>query len=198
MPDIRYQRLTRTRTSSFFSVAAATRTSLWLGPDHLLCVDFNGFSESYKRFYFRDIQAIIIRETKRRRILNIILGTLLLILFICMVATYGSIGGSGPIVGWSIPMGIILIPFIINNLLGTTCLCQLRTAVQTEDLSSVSRISRAIKILDRIRPLIAEAQGGELTSDQVAAQMRERGWLSPSQPVGTSADDPGLPPRLAP
>src|SRR6185503_16307515 len=38
---------------------------LWLGPDHLLLARTTFFSEEYKRFYFRDIQAIVMRKTRR-------------------------------------------------------------------------------------------------------------------------------------
>ena len=37
--------------------------TVWLGRDHLLLVSRAGYTENYKRFYFRDIQAIIIRKT---------------------------------------------------------------------------------------------------------------------------------------
>src|ERR1017187_936684 len=41
------------------------RNTLWLGPDHLLLVDSTRFSETYKRFYLRDIQTVIIRKAPR-------------------------------------------------------------------------------------------------------------------------------------
>ena len=53
MAEAEYQRLTRAHPRSGFAVAFAARSSLWLGKDHLLCIDSTGFSESYKRFYFR-------------------------------------------------------------------------------------------------------------------------------------------------
>ena len=34
-------------------------SSVWMGPDHLLLVKSARFREDYKRFYFRDIQAIV-------------------------------------------------------------------------------------------------------------------------------------------
>ena len=62
MAEKEYQRLTRARLrrAGFFT-AVATRSSLWLGKDHLLCIDSNGYGEDYKRFYFRDIQTITLR-----------------------------------------------------------------------------------------------------------------------------------------
>src|SRR4030095_8113184 len=41
---------------------------LWLGRDHLLAVYSTGYSENYKRFYYRDIQALITRTTSRGKI----------------------------------------------------------------------------------------------------------------------------------
>src|SRR5690242_8964250 len=61
------------------------RFSLWMGDDHLLLVDSTRFSESYKRFYLRDIQSIIVRRTPRYRVpyywivLAIVAITLLLV-----------------------------------------------------------------------------------------------------------------------
>lgn len=39
--------------------------SLWLGADHVLVVDSFRFSEEYRRFYFRDVQAIVLRKCVR-------------------------------------------------------------------------------------------------------------------------------------
>src|ERR1035438_3817814 len=38
------------------------RDSLWMSADHLLSVRRNPFSESYRRYYFADIQAIVLTE----------------------------------------------------------------------------------------------------------------------------------------
>ena len=35
-------------------------STLWMGGDHLLAVDSNGWRETYRRFDYRDIQAILI------------------------------------------------------------------------------------------------------------------------------------------
>ena len=52
--------------------------TLWEGDTHLLLVNSWPTGESYRRFFFADIQAIILRRTKRRLVFNIILGVLLL------------------------------------------------------------------------------------------------------------------------
>ena len=57
----------------------ATYSRLYLGPGHLLVVNSTGFTESYKRFYFQDIQAIVLCRTRSRLIWNIILSVPLLL-----------------------------------------------------------------------------------------------------------------------
>ena len=39
-----------------------TRNTLWLGADHLLQGEHTGYTEEYKRFYFRDIQGITVKR----------------------------------------------------------------------------------------------------------------------------------------
>ena len=58
----------------------------------------------------------------------------------------------------------------VNLALGPACACQLRTAVQLEDLPSMVRLRRARKILDRLRPLITAAQG-EIRPNSVVGQI---------------------------
>src|SRR6266853_1047397 len=76
MPEKEYQRLTRARPRSRFAVVSSGSSSLWLGKDHVLCIDTSGYNESYKRFYFRDIQALVIRKTERQKWSALILAVL--------------------------------------------------------------------------------------------------------------------------
>ncbi|HWI55617.1 MAG TPA: hypothetical protein VNZ22_00220, partial [Bacillota bacterium] len=80
-----YERLTRAYPRSGFAVAVAARSSLWLGPDHLLCIETTGYTETYKRFYFRDIQAVLIRQTKRQRNWTLAFGGLSLLFTIIAI-----------------------------------------------------------------------------------------------------------------
>jgi hypothetical protein len=199
MADINYQRLTRTSSRTGFAVVVRSRGSLWLGPDHLLCVETNGYRENYKRFYFRDIQAIIVQQTRRRVIWNAILPVPL---------AFGSLGllafwmagqrNEAAIILCLIFLGIFLLLFAINNLLGTGCVCYLRTAVQIEQLPSLYRVPKARKVLAKIRPLIVAAQGGELSPEIVMARMRQWSLSSPSEPQKTVVEDSNVPPRLEP
>jgi len=199
MPEIRYQRLTRARARSVFAVSFQSRVSLWLGPDHLLCVDSSGYGENYKRFYFRDIQAVTIRETKRRTVWNgflIFPPAITLVGF--MMSAFPLNQNVGAAIAWSIVTAIFLVPLIINNILGATCKCQLRTAVQIEELPSLCRVRQTRKVLAKIRPLIAAAQGGELSAEAVSARMRD--WAVSSagtEPARIVPDESNIPPRIA-
>src|SRR3954468_18532453 len=48
--------------------------SLWVGDDHLLQVTGRAGWEQYRRWFFRDIQALIARQTAVRLIWNIVVG----------------------------------------------------------------------------------------------------------------------------
>lgn len=176
-----YQRLTRERMPRQFSVISTGRVSLWLGSDHLLLVERSGFTETYKRFYFRDIQAITIQKTSRRTVWNVVLAMPMAIcLFGFTVSMTAPRNSTGMIVS-SILLALTLVPIMINNIRGTACACQLRTAVQTEDLGSLSRVRQTQKVLNKIRPLIVAAQG-QLAPDEVSARMQQAAILqAPSQ-----------------
>lgn len=168
MAEHEYKQLTRLRQRNGFAVVSSSRTGLWLGMDHLLCVEAEGYTESYRRFYFRDIQAITQQKTTRGRTIAIVTGA--------MAALFGllAVMMEGMEEKWvlGILAAICAIPFILNFLYGPTCRCQLRTAVQTEELHSVSRTRRARKVMNLLRPLIAQAQG-QFTAGEIQAHFEK-------------------------
>lgn len=148
-------------------IATAARCRLWLGTDHLLCSDYAWYSEDYKRFYYRDIQAIVIRKTAVGKITSMVLAGLSIPLLFA-----GVISSDGWQIFWFIVSGTLLLSLLIHSLYGPTCVTHLRTAVQTEDLPSLRRLWRARKVLARLRPLIVAAQG-ELNPVEIPARMAE-------------------------
>jgi hypothetical protein len=174
MAETQYRRLTwPRRRNGTVSVVTYSRSSLWLGNDHLLVVVSNGYSETYKRFYFRDIQAIAIRLTRRRMIWNWVLGVPIA-MFLLRSAYELSIHHNPDLLGIVISVLRILlpgIPLLINNLLGSTCACTLRTAVQTEELPSLCRLPKTRRILNLLRPLIAQAQG-QIAPEEIPARLQ--------------------------
>ncbi len=133
---------------------ALARHRLWEGPDHLLVVTSWPTGEGYKRFFFCDIQAVIIRQTSRRMVVNIVL-------FILALLSAGPffIADSGDM--WI--AGVVIASFwflfaLINSLLGATCETRIQTAVQTEPITSLVRMRTALKVLARLQPHIIAAQ----------------------------------------
>jgi len=138
---------------------SATRCRLWLGEDHLLAVDATMTSEEYRRFYFRDIEAFVIRRTVRRQVMNWLLGFLAVITAGPFTAAYFSERSVGFLFA-ALGCGLFwLVCILFNTLLGATCQTHIRTAAQIEQLPSLVRVPAARKALARLQPLIVAAQG---------------------------------------
>ena len=76
---IQYQRLPGSgvrRDGNALITARRMTSRLYLGPNHLLSAERSWCYETYKRFDFRDIQALIVRRTSKATITTIILGAL--------------------------------------------------------------------------------------------------------------------------
>ncbi len=175
MPNAEYQRLTRSRSRGGFAVAAVTRTSLWLGADHLLVINSNGYTETYKRFYFRDIQAITTQQTNRWKIWSVVWIGLFAVCALVLIVGLFEVAHrpmqSDDFIGffgWGIPAAFFFIGFLINYFRGPTALVQLRTAVQTETLPSLGRVRQTRKVLEKVLPLILAAQG-QLSAAEISA-----------------------------
>ena len=132
-----------------------TGGSLWLGSDHILLVKTAWFREEYKRFYLRDIQAIVVAPGARFQISLPMLIVALIWLFSGLfittwpasVAIGWIVGTTAALVGW---LGISI---------AAGCRCRLYTAVSKDDLPSISRTWTARRFLRRLQPLIEQVQG---------------------------------------
>ncbi|WP_446007893.1 hypothetical protein [Candidatus Electrothrix sp.] len=126
---------------------------LWLAEDHLLLVRNEGWKELYRKFYFQDIQALVVAENKQRRNQSIIF--LVIILFFLVLA-----GLSGD-VGRIIHLAIAFLSFIllsVNWFKGATCTVQISTAVQTT-LLPCKRLPVAQKLQKKLNASIEQVQG---------------------------------------
>ena len=133
----KYKRLTRERGPAQFSILAMSRSSLWLGDDHLLFLECTGYSETYKRFFFRDIQAFTIRKTKTRAVWNWVWGIFLVLSGLIIWAASSDWQSVGTIVAASIVLVVFGLPLLLNNVFGPTCACEIRT-------TSLPRMARPI------------------------------------------------------
>jgi hypothetical protein len=198
MAEKEYRRLTRSRSRTSFAFVSTSRASLWVGKDHLLCIDTNGYTETYKRFYFRDIQGVILRKTVEWHVITVILS--LIVGAFGLIALVG--GNAGLAWFFGILGGLFALILLLNLIGGPTCSFHMRTAVQVEHFPSISRVKVARRLLTKLRPLIANTQG-QLAPEEIPALMQGLFTASPSSPAGSGTpsyvvDDPNAPPRMVP
>jgi hypothetical protein len=134
-------------------IGIASSVRLYQAPDHFLQISSTGFSENYKRFYFRDIQAVIL-ERKRWQIWWFIALGCLMTLF---AASASVSSGVGAILLWCAAAGFVL-ALLVNVFLGPCCACYIRTAVQTERIRSLTRVRRARAFVQRVAGLVEQHQ----------------------------------------
>src|SRR5688572_11648215 len=143
-----YRRLASTRS---FAFAAGGLMSLYAATDHLLLRVSSGFVESYRRFYFADIEAITVRTTARRMIWNIVHGIGLLV---SLMVIWLSSPPHFVSAFFAALFGLLL---IWNNALGKTCATRLQTRVQKRDLP-IRRLRKALRVIDQLSSKIQMAQ----------------------------------------
>ena len=146
------------RTAWFrFGGSNSPSCSLWLGPDHLLKVERSTSRETYKRFFYRDIQSIFVEQSPRLRSLTALNG-LIVFLVLILVALISQVSRGGAIFcgGFAVPF---VIGLVMNLALGSTCEAVLVTAVGRERLSSLSRLSRTVVAVQQITVEVERAQG---------------------------------------
>lgn len=127
-------------------------SSLWVAQDHVLAVTSSGYTDNYKRFYFRDIQGILVEDSDRSFYIKISFSLLLAaLLIICVLsgATWSSY------LFWTLILGT---PIVMDIVKGPTCKVFLVTQVQSVRLKAISRRARLEKFLQAVQPLIEAAQ----------------------------------------
>ena len=150
-----------------------SRNSLWLGKDHVLHVINRGYTEDYRRFYNKDIQAILMRQTASGKIISIILGIIAGInLLFLGLGWFRWQWESFALIPLAVATGLWLLIFLFHFTAGPTCVCHLRTAVQFEALPSLFRVRTARKTIALLRHRIEAMQGSlesevpEVTTDE--------------------------------
>lgn len=139
------------------------RYTLWLGADHILFVDSSRFSETYKRFYLRDIQTIIIRQAPR-----FVLPYYWVVL--ALAALIAILAGLAPFRDWLFGTGVAVLASVAIYLyiasMFRSCTCHLVTRVNKVELPSLFRRRAAKDFVAVMTPRILAAQG-ELPADWV-------------------------------
>jgi hypothetical protein len=130
--------------------------SAWMGPDHLLLVRSMRVTEEYRRFYLRDVQAIVVARAPRFH-----LSTRCYWIAAVWLIAYGftkrfSSPGAG-LALWFAAAALIAAWIYISA--AWSCRCRIYTAVSRDELPSVYRVWTARRFLDRVTPRVVEVQG---------------------------------------
>jgi hypothetical protein len=130
--------------------------SVWIGSDHLLSVHSYRVREEYKRFQFRDVQAILVAQCPRFHI-----STRSLFIGFIWLWAYGV--GTRLLPQWyGTAMWIIAATLVCAWLyisFAQSCRCRILTAVSSDELPSVYRTWTARRFLAQVEPRIAGVQG---------------------------------------
>jgi hypothetical protein len=119
----------------------------------LLHISTGIFVEDYKRFYLRDIQSLTVHKSNFWIVVNVGLAALTVV-FAALTAAFADLARVIAGVA-SIAWALIL---AVNYFRGPGCVCYIQTAVQRQKLRSISRIKRAQKIMDSLKPIIVSYQ----------------------------------------
>lgn len=176
---------------------------LYRGPDHLLLVESTGYSETYKRFFFRDIQAITLRKTGRQTIWTVVL-LILTVPGLAAAATYlasAATANRGAGLAWLVFGLFFGVPLVVNLVRGPTCECRIQTAVQTRTLPSLRRVRRARRVIEQLRPFLDAAQG-TLPLEELRYRLEQgrlgRGYIGEAPPVAPAEAPAEAAPEAAP
>jgi hypothetical protein len=127
-----------------------SKWTLWMAADHLLLVRSSRVSEQYRRFYFRDIQAIVLCKrdgVSDQPVIRYVAVSIFAFLF--LVSFRGAFGGLS---------SLLLFGYLFWWLQRRDCVCHIQTATQTERIPPLSRLRVAARVLREIRSKIEAAQ----------------------------------------
>lgn len=121
-------------------------STLWISDDHLLLVKSTRVAEQYRRFYFRDIQAFLIRRksfSPKRNMVDAFLWLVVSLIYLAHAPVTALFGAA---------------VLLYKRFSGPYCVCHIQTAIQTEPLPSLYRLRVAQELLSQCVPLIEAAQ----------------------------------------
>jgi hypothetical protein len=157
-------------------------SSVWLGADHLLLVKSSRFREEYRRFYFRDVQAIVSAAAPRYHIStrSAFIGVL------WAGALAAAIASGREALEWTAGFIGIVLACVWMYLSGArSCRCRIYTAVSSEELPSLYRDWTMRRFIAKVEPYVIQAQGSIEANWAESVEDREIGAL-PEGRVGLS------------
>ncbi len=137
------------------------KAALWEGSDHILSVTGTRFSEQYRRFYYRDIQALVVQRRARSGSIGAWLLVIVLGALFALVGHFAAAATAWLRISSWIASSLLFL-YLVSRLiisLKYSCRCYVQTAVTWEELPSLYRIWNTRKTLERMRGRIMESQG---------------------------------------
>ena len=156
----------------------------YLGDDHLLSVNQFFCSEYYRRFFFKDIQAIVVRPT-HWGYFTMSMSALMALLFL-VLSLFSIQSDSTPYQAFVLIMLIYFLVMAVRCILrGPTCHVIIRTALQTERVRSFQYLKSTefslVILVERIEGLqgtLAREElefSEEIVSEPAASSLEEEG-----------------------
>ena len=147
------------------------RKALYMGPDHVLCVNSNVASQEYRRFYFSDIQAFLITDIESpARFYGFLFAALAGA--VTMLLAGRQFREPYPVdlrMFWAVICGLTCIGLVVFALTRPKVHCSLKTRAGTQSLPSLKSKEWALQVANIIRTEVDKAQGtftAELTTEQ--------------------------------
>ena len=159
-PQVLYRKIAATGRTS--RLLPGTRSTIYIGEDHLLHAKQIMIFEKYRRFYFSDIEAISFSKSNRWIWFSVVWGFLLF----CSLFWY--LGHQT----WCYIAGalfcLVFGGLLLSNLMaGRTYVVNIQTAAQIRRLRPVERENQLIKFQQTVVPIIMQAQQANTTEAAV-------------------------------
>lgn len=148
------------------------QSSVWLGSDHLLSATSVGYTEQYRRYYLRDIAALVVQRNRRWMVMSLVFGAI--VVFVGLLGAVLAMDNDSATQAVGIFFLVVfvlpaLVALVVNLVRGPTCQVRVQTAVQSAPLQAVGRVRAAEKLLARLEPLIRAAQSEPQPTPSAAA-----------------------------
>ena len=166
---------------------AMQRHQLWMAEEYLLSREITILQEDVRRYYYRDIQAIVSTPTRTWITCSWLAGALLVFLVGCGILA--AVMGSPVAVALAAITGSVPLVILLGNLiLGPSCKTTLYTAAADAPLFSLGRRRAADRAIARLLPFIEAAQRGMTPQ---AGATSAAGALENPAPFGMTPDGEG-------
>lgn len=142
--------------------------SLWLGNDHIMLVNNSFAVERYRRWFLREIQAIVIRQTSARLVWNSVLGVFAAMLLAGAGGSlYASTTSNAPddVMLLAVAAGVLgviglvfLITMAVNTSMGPGCTLFIQTPHGLDRVSTPNRVIAVEKLIARLQPQLLDLQ----------------------------------------